>query len=97
MRSEKAPPSPRSRGIADLEQRIERLRAYERWRPSERIDFERIVGAERWAAYWKKLEAMDAMVHECDEAAAALAVEVAQARHAATRTPIERDTQKSSE
>lgn len=40
--------SPKSRGISDLQDRIVRLEAYERWREPRRIDLPRIVGSELW-------------------------------------------------
>lgn len=55
--------SPKSKGIADLEEKIERLDAYENWKIPTRIDFEKIVGAEKWLLYMKNwaelLESMD--------------------------------------
>jgi hypothetical protein len=51
MRSS-APRSPRVRGILDLEARMERLEAYERWRQPKQLDFQSLVGEELWAEYW---------------------------------------------
>jgi hypothetical protein len=57
-----APQSPKTRGVADLQAKIERLRAYENWRAVEPLDFEAIVGAEVWSRHWENwrlvLEAM---------------------------------------
>ena len=53
----KAPQSPKTRGIGGLEQRIERLRAYEKWREVQPIDFAAMVGQENWLRYWRTLEA----------------------------------------
>ena len=53
----KAPQSPKTRGIGGLEQRIERLRAYEKWRDVQPIDFAAMVGQENWLRYWRTLEA----------------------------------------
>ena len=86
MRSETATLSPRSRGVADLERRIERLAAYERWRPAKPIDFEQIVGHEAWAAYWQRLEAMDRTLAECQACAVELGRAIAAARHGVMRT-----------
>ena len=85
MRSETAGLSPRSRGVVDLEQRIDRLRAYEKWRPTQPLDFEKIVGSEAWGAYWKRLEAVDEMLAECQGSAAELGRKIAAARHAMVR------------
>ena len=40
--------SPKNRGIADLEARVARLEAFERWREPHKIDFAAVVGAEIW-------------------------------------------------
>jgi 5-methylcytosine-specific restriction endonuclease McrA len=85
MRGEKAKWSPRKRGIADLEQRIERLRSYEKWKPSKKLEFEAIVGKEAWDNYWKRLQAMDQTLHECQAAAVELGKKIAEARHAQMR------------
>jgi hypothetical protein len=41
--------SPGTRKIADLEQRVERLRRFETWRMPKRVDFAAVAGAEPWA------------------------------------------------
>ena len=89
MRSETAGLSPRRRGVADLEQRIARLAAYERWRPVTPIDFEAIVGAEAWGAYWRRLAAMDATLAECQASAVELGRRIAAARHGVARVEAE--------
>lgn len=43
--------SPASRGTAGLAKRIERLRAYEAWRPVQALDFAEIVGQAAWEGY----------------------------------------------
>lgn len=40
----------------DLAERIRRLEEFERWRPAEPIDFEKIVGKEEYSRYWELLE-----------------------------------------
>ncbi len=40
--------SPKTRGIPDLVQRVERLQNYENWRQPHQMDFARIVGPEIW-------------------------------------------------
>jgi len=45
--------SPKSKGVADLNERIARLEAYEKWKPRDPIDFESIVGAEMWRRHWQ--------------------------------------------
>jgi hypothetical protein len=43
--------SPQTRVIADLDQKIKRLEAYEQWREPVRLDYAAILGEERWTAY----------------------------------------------
>lgn len=50
--------SPKTRGISDLEQRIARLKRYEAWRRVEPLELHRIVGEERWDAYWQSWKQM---------------------------------------
>jgi hypothetical protein len=45
--------SPRTRGVPDLEKRIELLTQYEKWKPREPINFESAVGPELWREYWE--------------------------------------------
>jgi hypothetical protein len=40
--------SPKSRGVPDLINRIERLKMYEAWREPRKIDFASLVGPEMW-------------------------------------------------
>jgi hypothetical protein len=47
----KAARSPKQRGISDLEERVARLEAYERWREPRCIDYAALVGPERWSQY----------------------------------------------
>lgn len=46
-----APRSPKQRNIPDLAQRLSRLEAYEQWRKPVCIDYETLVGPERWSKY----------------------------------------------
>ena len=48
--------SPKSKGIADLSERIARLAAFEKWRPRNPIDFESIAGEEDWQLHWQNHE-----------------------------------------
>ncbi len=44
--------SPKSREIHNLNARIEKLKSYEAWRAPTKIDFESIVGKEKWQQHW---------------------------------------------
>jgi hypothetical protein len=48
--------SPKRRGVADLEERVRRLEAYEGWREPVCIDYLSVVGAERWSQYCHLLD-----------------------------------------
>lgn len=45
--------SPKSRGITNLQHRIERLSAFEQWSSPTKLDFESIVGPELWDQHWQ--------------------------------------------
>ena len=47
-----APLSPKTRGIAELEERAERLREYERQFVPVVVDFQAIIGEDLWKRYW---------------------------------------------
>ncbi len=48
--------SPKSRGIDDINERAERLEAYENGESPTVVDFEAIVGVEIWAQHWENWE-----------------------------------------
>ncbi|MCC8959618.1 hypothetical protein H8B02_41295 [Bradyrhizobium sp. Pear77] len=51
--------SPRTRGVADLEERAEKLRKFEKWGGLTAVnedDLRVAVGAACWDAYWERLE-----------------------------------------
>ncbi len=66
--------SPKSRGIVDLEQRIERLYTYEKWQKPTIVDFESIVGKEKWEQHWKNWQ----LVQDTMKEAQILATEINQ-------------------
>lgn len=77
----KAPHAPARRGIQDVQRRMERLRAYERWRPMPPIPFETILGIEAYADYWARLDRAVDFMRECQGFAEALRLKVAESRH----------------
>ena len=44
--------SPKSKGVADIDQRINRLDAYAEWGAAAQIDFEEILSPEDWKQHW---------------------------------------------
>lgn len=64
--------SPKSRGIKDIAQRIERLSIYEQWREPTLVNFEAIVGTTKWQQHWENCE----LVQSAMRTAQALASEI---------------------
>ena len=54
----KAKQSPASRNIVDLEKRIERLSAYEKWREPCKLDYEAVLGEEHWKSHMAHLNSV---------------------------------------
>lgn len=79
-----APHAPARRGIADLADRIERLKAYEASQHLEPVPLESIVGAELYAEYWSRLDRAIDYLRECHEFALTLKAKIA-AAHGVTR------------
>ena len=48
--------SPKSKNIVDLDLRIQRLSNYEKWLEPTVIDFESIVGKDKWKKHWENCE-----------------------------------------
>src|SRR5690606_29838600 len=48
--------SPKTRGIADLEVRMERLEAYEAWGKPIRINYNELAGEEGWSLHLSHLD-----------------------------------------
>ena len=65
----KAARSPKQRGISDLEERVARLEAYERWREPRCIDYAALVGPERWSQYQNLLNTAVAHLTEAQKVA----------------------------
>jgi hypothetical protein len=51
--------SPKTRGVANLKERIDRLEAYENWRDVKPINFEELVSADIWEEYWRHLQIIE--------------------------------------
>jgi hypothetical protein len=50
--------SPKSRGVPDINQRIEKLQKYEAWLEPTKVDFESVVGKEKWEQHWANWESV---------------------------------------
>lgn len=56
--------SPTARGVADVQERIERLRRYERWRTPIHLDFASTAGAQAWAKHWENCGRLHELMRE---------------------------------
>lgn len=64
--------SPKSRSVPDLEARVVRLEAYERWRTPTRINYAVVIGPERWSQYQNLLNAATGHLAEAQKVASEL-------------------------
>lgn len=56
--------SPRTRGVADIEARTNRLRAYQAWREPTKIDFNAKIDPADWTKHWQNCERIQALLKE---------------------------------
>ncbi len=71
--------SPKTRGVADIEARMARLKAYEEWEEPTKLDFEAIVGEEKWKQHWSNWERIQSIMREAQLLASEINQEVAEA------------------
>jgi hypothetical protein len=64
--------SPKSRKITDLEQRIERLKEYERWGDVKPIDLTSMIPPDEWEKHWANWRAVLDMMTDAQSHAAVL-------------------------
>lgn len=50
--------APAARNVVDLEQRIERLEAYEKWRKPCQLNYEAVLGDEHWKSHMSHLQSV---------------------------------------
>jgi len=72
--------SPKSRGVPNLESRARRLEAYESWQVPTQVDFEAIVGKEKWAQHWANGEQVQEAMRTAQVLASEIYQEVARAK-----------------
>lgn len=58
--------SPTTKGIANLEEKVARLEAYEQWREPRKVDFSTAAGEALWTQHWQNHERMLALMKECE-------------------------------
>jgi hypothetical protein len=61
--------SPARRGVPNLDEKIARLEAFESWRSPTQVNFERILGADEWEAYWHMCEQLIGQMADCQRVA----------------------------
>jgi len=64
--------SPKTKNIADLDIRSERLDDYENWKPPTCVDFDTIVGSDRWDQHWKNWQDIMNIMREAQTHAEAI-------------------------
>ena len=57
--------SPKTRNIADIDERCKRLEKYEKKYTPIKLDFEKIVGKELWKKHWDNYERLLSLMKEC--------------------------------
>lgn len=71
--------SPRVRKIADLESRVARLDAFEKWGNVKPIPFADLVGPQEWADFWGLLTDIDSRMHNAQRIAVIVRQKIANA------------------
>ena len=69
--------SPKTRGVKDVDERIKKLDAYEKWKPATKIDFEAIVGKDVWEQHWKNCNDIQNLMRNSQELASEINLTVA--------------------
>lgn len=82
----KAPQSPAQRGVADLDERIRRLKAFEKWKRVEPVKFEKILGPEEYHNYWRKLDGVMKLMRESQKIADDLKKRIGNAHKSKTQS-----------
>ncbi|MBL9219271.1 MAG: HNH endonuclease [Opitutaceae bacterium] len=59
--------SPKTRNVPDLEKKILRLEAYERWKVPTKLDLEQVSTNELWEKHWRNLSRFDELIKECEQ------------------------------
>lgn len=69
--------APASRGVADLDDRVARLAAFEGWGTPTKVDFEALVGADLWAEHWRNHRDLLALMRVAESTAAQIRQQLA--------------------
>ena len=79
-----APLSPKTRGVSDLDDRLEKLTAYEASTKPTRLEFAEIVGPAEWNSYQQHLDEIQKLMIVAQRQALALRATIRR-KHAAQR------------
>jgi len=79
--------SPKTRGVPDLERRVERLADYEAWMPPTLLDFEALVDPATWADHWSNYEQIIELMKRSEATATLIRETVKKTYLQATATP----------
>lgn len=72
--------SPRSRGVAGIEDRVAVLERYETWGKIEKVELEALVGSDLWKSYWDRLAMIESLMFEAQAEAVIIRERIAAAR-----------------
>ena len=69
--------SPKTRAVQDINDRIDRLSKYESWCEPTKVDFEKVVGKEKWKQHWENWESVQNTMKEAQKLASEINLLVA--------------------
>jgi len=61
--------SPKKRGVLDLDEKVNRLEAYEKWGNVKPLDFEKLAGTSLWHRHWKNCQNLHNQMKEAQKLA----------------------------
>lgn len=61
--------SPKRRGVSNLDEKVARLEAYEKWGNVKPLNFDRIVGSQSWDQHWKNCQNLHEHMKEAQKLA----------------------------
>lgn len=71
--------SPKTKGISDIDERIQRLERFEKWGKPTKLDFENIAGPEMWEKHWRNWDQVQQIMRQSQELAGQINDRVARA------------------